>query len=172
MSLWLERPGLHHEAAWLDIVGEIRAAEEPIVPYSLTLDLDSYLDFWHKTEQYSKGDNLGDKVRADTFFLMGDQKPGRILGAINLRYGLNEYLRLYGGHIGYGIRPSERGKGYATAMLGLGLKECRRSGMKKVLLTCETWNRASARVMEHQGAVLENVVNLGEKRFARYWIEL
>lgn len=172
MSLWLEKPGLHHEAAWLDIVEEIRAADEPIVPYSLTLELGNYLDFWRRTEQFSRGENLGEKVRADTFFLMGDEKPGRILGAINLRYGLNDYLRQYGGHIGYGIRPSERGKGYATAMLGLGLEECKKAGLKKVLLTCETWNRASARVMEHHGAVLENVVSLGEKRFARYWIEL
>ncbi len=172
MSLRLEKPALHHEAAWLDIVAEIQEAGERIVPYSLTLELSHYLDFWRRTQQFSRGENLEGKVRADTFFLLEEERPGRILGAINLRYELNEYLYQFGGHIGYGVRPSERGKGYATAMLGLALEKCKEAGLKRVLLTCDTWNTASARVMEHNGGVLENVVSRGDGHIARYWIEL
>ncbi|MEA5016179.1 MAG: GNAT family N-acetyltransferase [Candidatus Limiplasma sp.] len=172
MNLRLEKPALHHEAAWLDIVAEIQAAGEAVTPYSLTLELSHYLDFWRKTQLIAKRESLGDKVRADTYFLLGEEKPGRILGAINLRYELNEYLREFGGHIGYGIRPSERGKGYATAMLGMALEKYREAGFKRVLLTCDTWNTASAKVMEHHGGVLENVVDRGDERIARYWIEL
>ena len=61
-----------------------------------------------------------------------------------------------GGHIGDGIRPSERRKGYATAMIGLALEECRKLGINKVLMTCDKTNIGSAKSIMNNGGVLES----------------
>ncbi len=172
MGLILQKPQLEHETAWRDILTEIQRAGELVVPYALCLGLDDYLEWLRKTQWLSKGKELGEWVRADLFFLVEEEKPGYIFGAINLRYELNDYLRMVGGHIGYGVRPSQRGKGYATRMLALALPICKAEGLQEVLITCETWNAASEVVIQHNGGVLDNVVQDGEKEFARYWIAL
>ena len=84
-------------------------------------------------------------------------------------------LEAEGGHIGYSVRPSERGKGYATRMLEMALAEARRLGLKRVLITCDRKNVASARVIRKNGGRLENEVvsRLRDREFTqRYWLEL
>jgi predicted acetyltransferase len=93
---------------------------------------------------------------------------GRLVGFLSIRHELNDFLRELGGHIGYAIRPAERGKGYATAATALALDECRRLGIARVLVTCDETNVASATVIERNGGVLEDV--RGAKR--RYWVTL
>ena len=110
-------------------------------------------------------------VPASTFLAVLAE-DGRVVGMIDIRHRLNEYLRKLGGHVGYGLHPDERGKGYGTEMLALGLEECRKLGLEKVLLTCNKDNIASASVMLKNGAVLENEVPDGEKTIQRYWIAL
>ncbi|MEU8774244.1 GNAT family N-acetyltransferase [Streptomyces sp. NPDC048606] len=94
------------------------------------------------------------------------------LGAIDLRHYLNAFLLDAGGHIGYSVRPSARGRGVATRALGEALYEARLLGMDRVLLTCDPDNEASARTIERNGGVLEDVREtlIGTKR--RYWIDL
>lgn len=97
---------------------------------------------------------------------------GRLIGMIDIRHRLNDYLLNFGGHIGYSIRKSERQQGYATEMLGLALKECVKFKIKKVLVTCDKDNVASAKTMINNGAELENEI-LEENRITqRYWITL
>ena len=93
---------------------------------------------------------------------------GRLVGFLSVRHELNEFLLELGGHIGYAIRPLERGHGYATAATALALEECRRLGMDRVLITCDDTNVASATVIERNGGLLEDV--RGVKR--RYWVDL
>ena len=93
---------------------------------------------------------------------------GRLVGFLSVRHELNDYLLELGGHIGYAIRPLERGQGYATAATALGLEECRRLGIARVLITCDDTNVASATVIERNGGVLEDL--RGGKR--RYWVDL
>lgn len=112
-----------------------------------------------------------DRVPSDIFFLVNN-KSKRILGAIDIRYSLNDYLYNYGGNIGYGIRPTERKKGYATEMLKLALGICREKGMEKVLITCKSSNVASAKTMAKNGAVFENEVLENDVLIQRYWIKL
>ncbi|MFJ6793457.1 GNAT family N-acetyltransferase [Streptomyces sp. NPDC091268] len=94
------------------------------------------------------------------------------LGAIDLRHYLNGFLLDAGGHIGYAVRPSARGRGLATWALGEVLHEARLLGMDRVLLTCDPGNAASIRTIERSGGVLEDVREtlIGPKR--RYWIDL
>jgi len=96
-----------------------------------------------------------------------DAEP-RYLGALSLRHELNEFLLEQGGHIGYSVRPSARGRGIATRALWLALGISAELGIDRVLVTCEQDNPASARTIERCGGVLED-----ERRtLRRYWIEL
>lgn len=96
----------------------------------------------------------------------------KLLGMIDIRHKLNEYLFNFGGHIGYSIRKSERRKGYAKEMLGQVLGKCREMGLDKVLITCDKENIASASTIKSQGGVLENEVNEEDEIVQRYWINL
>jgi predicted acetyltransferase len=98
----------------------------------------------------------------------------RLLGECSLRHRLTDSLRDEGGHISYGVRPSERGKGYATLMLKLVLDKARLRGLKRVLLTCDTDNPASVHVIQKKGGILdsEGISQTRGKAIKRFWIEL
>ena len=98
----------------------------------------------------------------------------KIVGMINIRHRLNEFLLREGGHIGYSIRPTEREKGYATLMLKLGLQKCRELNLNKVLITCDKINVASAKVIQNNHGILENELysDTYSEIIQRYWIEL
>ena len=95
-------------------------------------------------------------------------RDGQAVGFLNLRLRLNDYLLEVGGHIGYSIRPSERGKGYAKESLCQGLQVAREKNIKRALVTCSTENPASQAVILANGGVYEDVRNGTE----RYWIDV
>lgn len=94
------------------------------------------------------------------------------LGAIELRHVLTPFMLEAVGHIGYNIRPSARGRGIASWALKATLPHARSLGLTQVLLTCDEQNLPSARTIEKNGGVLEDVrsTEIGVKR--RYWIDL
>ncbi len=97
-----------------------------------------------------------------------------LLGRSSIRHELTEHLRTLGGHIGYTIRPSQRKKGYGTAILALSLIETKNIGLKKVLVTCDESNKASAKIIEKNGGLLKDKYfsdELSEPK-RRYWIDL
>ena len=108
-------------------------------------------------------------VPSTTYFGVAD---GKIVGTIDIRHRLNDYLLQFGGHIGYGVRPTERRKGYATKMLALALEKCRELGLEKVLITCNKDNTPSAKTIINNGGVLENEIVENSVIMQRYWIEL
>ena len=129
-------------------------------------DFDSYLE---RLEVKTATESL---VPESVFFLL-DEERDRLLGAVGIRHYLNEYLLREGGHIGDGIRPSERRKGYATEMIRLALDECRKLGIDRVLMICDKDNVGSAKSIVKNGGVLENeFVNADGEIEQRYWIEL
>ena len=102
----------------------------------------------------------GEHVPDETYFLVDEND--NIIGIINIRLGLNDMLRDLGGHIGFSIRPSERGKGYNKINLYLGLKRLNEVGEKEALLDCEISNKASSRTMMALGGKLVNTKNTEE----------
>lgn len=109
----------------------------------------------------------------DSVFFLLDEERNRLLGAVNIRHYLNDALLKEGGHIGDGIRPSERRKGYATAMIRLALVECKKLGIDKVLMTCSKENIGSVRSIVKNGGVLENeFINSDGDVEQRYWISI
>ncbi|MBN2296461.1 MAG: GNAT family N-acetyltransferase [Pirellulales bacterium] len=128
-----------------------------------------------RLRDWSRGIDLPEGfVPSNTYWLVRDNST--ILGTLSLRHRLNENLRKIGGHIGYAIRPSQRNKGYATRMLEMALPKARELGLSRVLVTCNTENRASARVIEKNGGVLEGekpIVHEGKSLILRYyWTKL
>lgn len=95
----------------------------------------------------------------------------RIVGIIDLRHHINHpILSLWGGHMGYTVRPSERNKGYAKEMLRLNLYNCRDRGIGKILLTCNINNIASEKVIIANGGVFEKEVIVDNEHIKRFWI--
>ena len=95
------------------------------------------------------------RVPALTYFYVREEDE-EIVGMINIRLALNDFLRTEGGHIGYSIRPTERRKHYATEMLAEALKVCDVIGIKEVLISCDKNNPASAGVIRNCGGILIN----------------
>lgn len=110
-------------------------------------------------------------VPASTYLAIRIQ-DNRLVGMIEIRHELNQYLLQHGGHIGYSVRKSEQRKGYATEMLRLALVESKALGLSKVLITCDKNNIASSKTMLNNGAVLENEIDEGNRITQRYWIDL
>lgn len=120
-------------------------------------------------ENMKVGENLPKGLVPATFFLA--EVNGELVGRVSIRHELNTYLQNYGGHIGYGVRPNFRRRGYATEILRQSLKYANEIGITKALLTCFDENVGSAAVIESCGGVLENIVELEGKPLRRYWID-
>ena len=93
------------------------------------------------------------RVPAYTYFYVR-ASDDKIIGIINIRLALNDFLRNEGGHIGYSIRPMERGKGYGTSMLREALSFCKAIGLCDIIVTCDKDNITSATVIKNCGGVL------------------
>jgi len=141
---------------------------EKLVPYAARRRALTY-DAWKNEAEKLEEEAPKGMVTAQVWFLM---REDIILGAISLRDSLNDYLRGVGGHIGYGVRPSERRKGYADLMLKEVLVIAKERGMKRVLITCNQGNIGSEKVIISNGGILGNVIEDGDEMVARYWIEL
>ncbi len=115
---------------------------------------DSYDEWLTMIQSVEKDALIKEKVHASTYFSIRKQDQ-RIIGTIQLRHSLSGMLRKYGGHIGYGIRPSERRKGYGSEQLVLVLEEAKKLGLDKVMITCDKNNLGSSSVIKNNGGVLE-----------------
>ena len=151
--LYFEVPGIARKE---DAAAYIREFLEHRSEINGTGGLNRYLQDYEGWLDKLNGDCTrvpdGERVPARTYFLVRESDR-RIVGMINIRLALNEQLRRYGGHIGYSIRPTERGKGYNKVNLYLGLKVCRQYGIETVLMDADLSNPASWRTMEALGGV-------------------
>lgn len=106
-----------------------------------------------------------------TFFCL-DTERNIFVGAVNIRHYLNAKLLINVGHIGDGVRPTERRKGMATKMIGLALEECKKIGLKKILMVCDKSNVGSAKSIKNNGGKLENEIKVNNFIQQRYWIDI
>lgn len=115
---------------------------------------DDFAEFIRQLEREAVGEGLADEqVPCSTFWLVRDGV--RIVGASRLRHRLTPKLEVWGGHIGYNVRPSEWRRGYGTRLLALTLDRARARGMLRVVLMCAADNTASRRIIESSGGALE-----------------
>ena len=125
-------------------------------------------------QKYSTLETLPKGLVMATQFFYIRKADNCLVGMIQVRHSFNKYLSKYGGHIGYSIKPSERRKGYATAMLKAVLPYCKEIGLDKILITCIDDNIGSEKNILNNGGVYESTVYEWKERrkLKRFWITL
>lgn len=168
--LRLVDPFVGAKDSYRSLVAEIVAAGEEPVPYTLGYPHENFAALVARLLGEARGIGIAPGwVPNSTFWLMeGDH----VVGASSLRHRLTPKLRISGGHIGYGIRPSARGRGLGTAILGLTLERAARIGIDSALVTCADTNAASAAVIVANGGELEAREFNAERGevMRRYWV--
>ena len=152
-----------------EMMDEWSETGEKIVPYAIRKN--DYHNFDHYLEHLEITQEADGRVPDTTFFCL-DEERNIFVGAVNIRHYLTSQMLLDGGHIGDGIQPSERRKGYATAMIALALKEAKQLGIGRVLMVCDKDNIGSAKSIINNGGILENEVLVDGVLEQRYWIDL
>lgn len=171
MELKLVKASYEYKEQIRDMLREWIATGEKIVPWAIrSEDLEDFNAYLAKVNG-EETRITETRVPATTWFCL-DTERNVMVGAVNIRHYLNERLLLDGGHIGDGVRPSERRKGIATKMIGLALEKCREMGFLRVLMVCDKENVGSAKSIQNNGGVLENEVEVDGKIEQRYWITL
>jgi len=128
----------------------------------------SFVDYVRMVDDHRHGRSI-DVDWVESTWLLADV-DGAVVGRSSIRFELNDYLLAQGGHIGYGVRPSHRRRGYATEILRQSLVVARAGGVQDVLVTCDDDNVGSVRAIEANGGILENVVEIDGVPLRRYWI--
>ncbi len=163
----LRRPRLADKETVLEMMAEFEKSQSAHDGGFWDTENFVYEEWLETNMQKEMGMNLPENRVSSIQFVSFDD-IGRALGFLNLRLRLNEGLLNYAGHIGYSIRPSERGKGYAKETLRQGLQVAKEKNIKKALVTCSVNNPVSRAVILANGGLIEDVRNGVE----RYWIEV
>lgn len=163
----LRRPRLADKETVLEMMAEFGRSQSPHDGGFWDTENFVYEEWLETNMQKEMGINLHENRVPSIQFVSFDD-VGHALGFLNLRLRLNEGLLNYAGHIGYSIRPSERGKGYAKETLSQGLQLAKEKNIKKALVTCSVNNPASRAVILANGGIFEDARNGVE----RYWIEV
>lgn len=129
-----------------------------------------WIDF---NERLKHEETKPEKWVVSTQFAYVRKDDGRIMGMLQVRHYLNDYLREYAGHIGYSVRPSERRKGVATAMLKEALPFCKSIGLDRVMIACEPNNPGSRGTILNNGGVYWRTVHMDDENIdlEQYWVE-
>ena len=147
--------------------------ESPLINGSAGLNRFSSIEDWlEELKKRSCEDTVPKGLVPSSTYLAVREKDNYIVGMIDIRHYLNEYLTQVGGHIGYGVRKSGRNKGYAKQMLKLALEKCKELKIKRVLITCDEDNIASEKVILSANAKLEDIRNVDGENKKRFWIDL
>ena len=132
--------------------------DEPIINGSAGLERFSTVEDWlEELKKRSNKDTVPEGLVPSSTYLGIRKKDNYIVGMIDIRHCLNDFLLQAGGHIGCGVRKSERKKGYAKQMIKLALEKCKKLKIEKVLITCNDDNIASERSIISCGGKLEDI---------------
>lgn len=168
MNIKLVKLTSQYKKHLFEFMGEWTSADEKIMPTAIAIN--DYHDFDNYRIHLCRDKEVNGIVPETTYFCL-DLDRDIFVGAVTVRHYLTERL-LNSGLIGDGIRPSERRKGYGSAMIGLALYEAKKLGIDKVLMCCDKRNVASARSIMNNGGILENEVEVNGIIKQRYWIDV
>ncbi|MEI6426545.1 MAG: GNAT family N-acetyltransferase [Candidatus Absconditabacteria bacterium] len=162
MKIELRQLSLTDGTEITEMLQEIGPGENGFENTGYDTPLDEYLEKYNKQSQ---GIDLPEGYVPQTIYrLYIDNIP---VGYGKLRHHLTEFLIKAGGHSGYCIRPSARGKGYGNIILQELIKKAQEKGITKMLLTCNPDNTPSRKIIEKNGGILENI-----EEKCRYWIDI
>jgi len=170
VALVFPRPNL--KETYIECVKDFVANDEPLIPFSLSFQYEDFDELLAKLDDYSKGIAIPEGFVANTTYWLVAQNE--VVGVSNLRHKLTSSLERDGGHIGFGIKPSQRYKGYGAILLRETLEKARGLGLHRVLLTCAKDNIGSVKVILNNDGVLESEHYLSKRgeMVQLYWIDL
>jgi len=170
-NVQLVKPARQLREEYLTFYQEWKDSGEDMVPWVIERDPSDFEAMLQFLDDNENGRNLPDGwIPSSTYWLIDDSR--RVVGAVNIRHSLTDRLLNSGGHIGYGIRPSERRKGYATKLLAQALEITKALGIAHVLVVCDADNEASERTIRRNGgrqdaSFMEDNGNV----IHRFWID-
>ena len=174
-QITLVRPSMEYAGQVMQFREELIVANDAdsFAGCSSLENFDDYSAWLNHRAQLEDPDRIPEGYVPSSAYLAVRTRDNRMIGMIDLRHHINHpILGLWGGHIGYTVRPSERGKGYAKEMLRLNLENCRARGLDRVMITCSPDNPASERTIIANGGIFEKEVPVDGGIVRRYWIEL
>ena len=140
----------------------------------ISLDESMSAEEWIKICELRKSEETCSEVGTTVpshMYLAVRKNDNKIIGIIDLRHHINHpILGTWGGHCGYSVRPSERGKGYAKEMLRLNIQNAKALGIPKLLITCSDKNTASEKTILANGGIYEKTIDVDDRKIKRYWI--
>ena len=172
MSARFERPHGALAASYRAMIREFLEHGEELIPFPLSFENGDFEAFLAKLAACERGEGIPEGfVPHTTFWLVDGQ--GEVVAVSNLRHGLTDKLRIEGGHIGYGVRPSARRRGHATEILRRTLAEAHALGIEEALVTCARQNMGSAGAIRRCGGRLhsEDFVESRGEVVSRYLIK-
>ncbi|MBE5106221.1 GNAT family N-acetyltransferase [Bacillus thuringiensis] len=172
MNVSLITPTTNLQKEYLEFYNEWKDSGETMIPWVISKDPSDFQAMIKELLDAHNGINVPETwVPDSTYWLVTDEN--RIVGAVNIRHSLTDHLFNAGGHIGYGIRPSERRKGHATKLLELSLEKIKELNIKKALVVCDEVNTASEKTILHNGGLRdEDYIEEDGNIVRRFWIEL
>ncbi|WP_043930640.1 GNAT family N-acetyltransferase [Bacillus sp. EB01] len=170
--VYLTKPTIELKSEYLSFYQEWKESGEDMIPWVISKDPSDFNGMVQSLLDSEKGENLPvNWVPDSTFWLLDDNQ--RVIGVVNIRHRLTDTLFNSGGHIGYGIRPSERRKGFATQLLSLALEKAVELGIKKVLIVCDSSNIGSAKTILNNGGISDrDFIEENGNIIKRFWIQV
>lgn len=143
-------PSHEYKESYNNYINEL--GDEERYPFPLDFDHHNFTALLMRLDEFSQGINIPEGfVPSSTYWLI---KNHEIIGVSNLRHYLNDRIQYCGGHIGLGIRPSYRGRGFGNTLMALTIHEAHKKGIKEIHIHCHKSNQTSARMIISQGGVL------------------
>lgn len=169
-NICFKKPTLEDRGAFLDMLDEWDEYGDFISPTVLDLGNDSYEEWLEKRKKDDVTEDVEIKVPQSIYFVY-DEKDN-IVGATAVRHAIGESNRLVGGHIAYGVRPTERNQGYAKEILKFAIQKLNEMGVDEILVTCPADNIASEKTILANGGEFERIIETKDQElFKRFWIK-
>ena len=158
-KFYLELPSINRKKEIIDYIYEFAKYNSDLNGIGILDQILEGMNFEEALElslkmKYKKYAKKYGRIQSKTFLLIR-ANDNKIVGSINIRWNLSKEMLKFRGHIGYGIRPTERKKGYNKINLYLGLMKSYEMGLDKVMIACEANNIPSDRTLKALGGVLE-----------------
>jgi predicted acetyltransferase len=171
MSSLLVEPSKKFKKEYIEMIEEWSNTGERMVPFVLRYDYSDFEILLKQIDNLKHGIGLKENtISSSTFWFLNTE--GIVIGAVNIRHSLNDQLMHVGGHIGYGIRPSMRLRGYATELLKQSLGKAKEMNITRALLTCDKANVGSAKTIINNGGILDSEDIIDGTQIQRYWINI
>jgi len=171
-DLILIRPNTTHQKQVMDYKHEFIANNDSMDGTAGLRNVTNYKQWLEQLADNSLEATVHEGFVPATTYLAICLADQTLVGMIDIRHRLNDHLLKYGGHIGYSVKKTARGNGYAKSMLAIALIKCQELKINPVLITCDKDNIASAKTIIANNGILENEIEYDNKIIQRYWINL